>query len=448
MERENLLALAESMIAKAKNRGADMSEIYISHNQELMLEVRNGIVDTMKLAQETGLGLRIMREGKVGFAFTSDMVSEALDGALDQALANAAVTAPDPHRMLPLPGATYPDCTQYDEDIQRVSVEEKIELARKMEQEAKSYDSRIKVIEGATYTDTEEELLLVNSRGVKLTNRGSYFGISIALVAGEEADSQSGFALDYTVCYQNLRPAAVGQEAARRAVRMLGAKPMTGAKVPVILEPYVVTGFLGLLIPGLSAESVQKGRSLFAGKLGQTVASPLLQVVDDGSLPKGLASVPFDGEGVPTSRTVLIDKGELKQFLYNTYTASKDGVVSTGNGVRHSFKSTPEVGATNFFIEPGQVSPEDMVQGIEKGLYVTEVLGMHTANPISGDFSLGAAGLWIDKGKVVTPVRGIAIAGNIIELLKNVEAVGSDLTFFGGKGAPSIMIQEMHVSGH
>ena len=263
----------------------------------------------------------------------------------------------------------------------------------------------------------------------------------------EEEDNQTGFALQYRLKFAELDPETVGREAAEKAVRMLGAKQIGTQRVPVLFDPYVATSFLGVLAPALTAEAVQKGKSLFAQKIGQPVGSNVLTLVDDGTLPNGIASAPFDGEGVPSSRTVLIENGELKTYLYNTYTAARDGVSSTGNGVRGSFKSTPEVGTTNFFIQPGEVSQQQLMTDIKEGLYITEVMGMHTANPISGDFSVGAAGLWIKDGQFTVPVRGIAIAGNLADLLQSIEGVASDLTFFGGKGSPTVRIGQMTVSG-
>ena len=443
-----LLQIAGSIVNKAKSKGAGMAEVYINNNKELSIEVRDGRVETMKLAGETGLGLRLMLGGQVGFAYTSDLNAGPLDDVVGQALANAAGTSGDPHRVLPEPTATYPRLDLYDPAIKNASVEEKIELARTMEREARAYDPRVKIIENSSYADAEVEVVLVNSLGARLSYKGAYCGIYLSLVAGEGDDSQTGFALDYRLDFNNLDAGRVGKEAARRAVRMLGARPVATGKVPVVFEPYVATGFLGLLSPALSAEAVQKGRSLFAGKVGVRVASDLINIADDGALPGGIASTPFDGEGVPTSRTGLISNGILNGYLHNTYTASKDGVTSTGNGVRGSFKSTPEVGSTNFFIEAGKSSPDEIISGIKSGFYVTEVMGMHTANPISGDFSLGAAGLWIENGRIASPVRGVAMAGNILDLLKNVEAVGSDLTFFGGRGSPTLLIKEMSISGH
>ena len=269
----------------------------------------------------------------------------------------------------------------------------------------------------------------------------------LALVANEHDDNQTGFALDYNLKYKHLDAIKIGNLAAERAVRMLGAKPVATAKVAVVLDPYIVTGFLGLLGSALTAEAVQKGRSLFAGKTGRNVASKQITIIDDGTKPDGIASAPFDGEGVATSKTVLIQAGVLQGYLHNIYTAAKDGVTSTGNGIRSSFKSNPEVGTTNFYIEPGKIAPADLIKDITAGLYLTEVMGMHTANPISGDFSLGAAGIWIENGKLTKPVRGVAIAGNVMDLLKSVDAIGSDLQFYGGKGAPTLRVSQMTVSG-
>ncbi|AGL02035.1 TldD/PmbA family protein [Desulfoscipio gibsoniae] len=438
---------AENAVHKAMQSGAAMAEAYISNSKELDIEVRNGTVETMKLAEDRGMGIRVFQDGKTGFAFTTDLGDVAVDGAVRQALANARFAEPDLHRLLPQPAPSYPDMDLYDPAIRAAAVEEKIDMARTMENEARAADARVSIIESSTYQDGEAEVTLVNSHGLSLHYGGAYCGMYITLVAGEGEDSQTGFAMNFSLRYADLDPAALGKQAAGRAVRMLGARPGATRQAAVVLEPYVATGFLGLLAPALSAEAVQKGRSLFAGKVGQQVASEQINIIDDGTLPGGIASAPFDGEGVPTSRTVLVQNGKLQCFLHNIYTAAKDGVLSTGNGVRGSFKGTPEVGTTNFFIEPGDKTAEQIIGDISSGLYVTEVMGLHTANPISGDFSLGASGLWIENGKLAYPVRGLAIAGNIMEMLGQVDAVGSDLQFFGGRGAPTIRVSRMSISG-
>lgn len=444
----NFLDLAQFALERAAALGAGMAEAYLNANKELTIEVRDGRVETMKLAQDRGLGLRVVIDGRTGFAFTTDLGKQAVDDIVYQAITNAASTAADPYRALPRPAPSYPELELYDPAIRQSSVEEKIELARAMESAARDFDPRVKIIENSAYQNVESDVTLVNSLGITATNRSAYCGLYMSLVAGEGDDSQTGFALDYRLRYGELDAASVGQEAARRAVRMLGAKPLATCQAAVILEPYVATGFLGLLGPGLTAEAVQKSRSPFAGKVGQRVASEQVTIVDDGALAGGIASAPFDGEGVPTGQTILLDRGVLKGYLHNTYTAARDGVSSTGNGVRGSFKSTPEVGTTNFFIQAGTIPLEELIRDTAYGLYVTEVMGMHTANPISGDFSVGAAGMLIENGQLTRPVRGVAIAGNLLELLNQVDGVANDLTFFGGRGSPTIRVTRMSISGH
>ena len=447
MEKENL-NIASSAVEVAIQQGAEMAESYLSYSKELDIEVRGGQVDTMKLAEDRGLGLRVFIGNRTGFAFTTDLTKAGLTDCVKQAVDNSSQIVADVHNGLPKTAEEYKQMDLFDPDIPAIPVEDKIALAVAMEKAALAYDTRVKIIESSSYSDSITSVVIANSLGMSATYQATYCGIYLALVAVEGDDSQTGFAMDYRLKYKELSPNAIGQEAALKAVRMLGAQPVSTRQVVVVFDPYVATGFLGLMAPSFTAEAVQKGRSLFANKIGTKVASNLITVVDDGSLAGGIASSPFDGEGVPTSKTVLINSGELKGYLYNTYTANLDGVSSTGNGVRSSFKGTPEVGTTNFYIEPGNMSQEALLKDIKAGLYVTEVMGMHTANPISGDFSVGVSGLLIENGQITKPVRGVAIAGNIINLLSSVNGVGNDLTFFGGKGAPTLRIEGVTVSGH
>ncbi|BAF59340.1 predicted Zn-dependent protease and their inactivated homologs [Pelotomaculum thermopropionicum SI] len=448
MDKESIfLRTAEAALDRAKKLGAHLAEVYISSTKELNIEVRDGRVETMKLAEDRGLGIRVIQNGRIGFSFSTDLSPRGVEDAARKALDNCGKASEDPFNRLPPPGTDYPALDIYDPAIREATVEQKIEMARYMEETARSYDPRVKIIESSTYQDGEVLVCVINSLGMQLSYRSAYCGIYLALAAGEGDDSQTGFALDFKLKYDQLKPEKVGREAARRAVRMLGAAPVTTRRVAVVLDPFVATGFLGLLGPALTGEAVQKGRSLFARKVGERVASDKITITDDGAMPGGIASAPFDGEGVPTSRTVLIEKGILKGYLHNTYTASREGVRSTGNGVRSSFKGTPEVGVTNFFIEPGQVPPEALIRELPDGLYITEVMGMHTANPISGDFSVGVAGLLIENGELTRPVRGMAMGGNIMDFLAGIDAVGNDLQFFGGRGAPTLRVAGMTVSG-
>lgn len=441
------MSAAERALEKAKKAGASMAEAYLTRDRHFSIEIRDGAVETMKLSENVGVGMRVIVNRRVGFAFSSDLSKEGMDDASHRALYNASQVDVDELYSLPAPVSSYPEMELYDPAMKKTKVEEKIEIAREMETTALAYDSKVKIIESSSYQDAEVEVAIINTLGMRAATKGTYCGIFLSLVAGEGEESQTGFALDYSIRFANLKPDQVGKEAARRAVRMLGARPVTSRRVTVILEPYIATMFLNLMAPALTGEAVQKGRSLFKGKVGQRVASEKVILIDDGTKPGLIGSAPFDGEGVPTSRTVLVDKGILKGFLHNSYTAAKEGLRSTGNGIRHSFKGTPEVGTTNFYIKNGTVAPEDIVKEIDEGLYITEIMGMHTANPISGDFSVGASGIWIENGEFKQPVRGIAVAGNITELLKGVDAVGNDLKFYGTKGSPTLRIKEMSLSG-
>ncbi|QGG46569.1 peptidase u62, modulator of DNA gyrase, putative [Heliorestis convoluta] len=439
--------ITRKMVELAQRKGAEMSEAYGLDARELSIDVSRGVVETMKLAEDRGIGLRIFKNGRMGYAYTSDLDEKVLEGTVERALANAVWTGEDPYHVLPSKVDRYPQVDTFDPEIGNTSVEAKINLAKEIEAAARASDQRIAITERSSYQDAEYTVSIVNSRGVDASYRGAYCGAYAYLVAEEKGENQTGFALSYGLRFSDINPVKVGQEAAHKAVRMLGAKRIASKRMPVLLDPYVVTQFMGILTPSLTAEAVQKGKSPLAGKGNTLIASPTVTLVDDGRLEGRIASAPFDGEGVPSSRTVLIEEGILKNYLHNSYTARKEGVISTGNGTRGSFRGTPEVGTTNFYLQAGNKSTDELMQDIDYGFYVTEVMGMHTANPISGDFSIGAAGLLIEKGRLTTPIRGVAIAGNLMELLQNIDGIGNDLTFFVGKGAPTVRIKSLPVSG-
>jgi PmbA protein len=238
----------------------------------------------------------------------------------------------------------------------------------------------------------------------------------------------------------------VFEKAADRTIALLGGKTIPSGSVPVIFDPSVACGFLSLISGAVCADSVQKGKSFLAGKLGETVASKKITLIDDGTLEKGLATSPIDDEGIPTQKTVVISEGKLNHFLYDYYSALKDGTLSTGNASRAGFKSSPGCDTTNFYLQAND-NPREKIMAETRGLYLYEVMGLHMADPISGDFSVGAIGAWIENGEFKYGVRGITLAGNLIELLKNVDAVCDDLTFFGSIGSPTIRVQGLTVSG-
>jgi PmbA protein len=450
MNRDEKLVSSElvaAVIEEAKDRNVEHAEAFFDREEELSIEVREGEVENLKVAQDAGLGVRVIQGGRLGYAYTTGLTRGDVVGTLEAALANARAASEDAYYTLPQPAKNYPELDIDDSSLGEVSLEEKIELARRIERSGRSFDQLVRITEQVSYEEVRFEIAIANTEGISLTSKGSFCGGVAAFVAGKDGDLQTGFSVDFVRKLKELDVEAIGKEAASKAVRMLGAQRLKTKRVPVIMDPYVVASFLGMMASALSAEAVQKGRSLFAGKVGERVASTEVNIADDGARPGGILSSPFDGEGVPTQRTVLVEGGVLQGFLHNSYTAAKDGVSSTGNAVRGSFQSPPQLGSTNFYLSPGKRTPEEIIRETGEGFYLTEVMGMHTANPISGDFSLGAAGIWIHNGELTTPVRGMVIAGNILELLDRVDAVGSDLRFFASKGAPTIRVANLTVSG-
>ncbi len=444
---ENFLReIGEKAVASARKQGVEV-EAFLLHDRELSIEVVNGQVETLKEAEEIGMGLRVINRGRLGFAYTSDLSDAAVNEVVDDAISISKYTAADKHNILPPAVSCYPDINTFDNNIPATCLEDKIEMARKVEQVAKSTDKRITIIERAGYEETEYSSLIINSNGLYAYEKGNFSGIYIFLVAEEKADAQNGFSVMLKKRIKELEPELVGEEAARKAIRSFNARTINSDRLPCIMEPYVVAGFMGMLAQMVNAEAVQKGKSLFADKRGQMVASEVFSLVDDGTYENGIGSFPFDGEGVPARKNIVIENGILQGFLYDTYTASKAGVQSTGNGQRGSFRGLPSVGTTNFIIQPGKESPEKLINGLDKGFYITEVMGMHTANPISGDFSVGASGIMIENGQLSYPVRGVTIAGNMIQFFKDIETVGNDLRFYGSKAAPTIRLKSLSIGG-
>jgi len=287
---------------------------------------------------------------------------------------------------------------------------------------------------------------LLNSHGIEEEFSGTHSSLGAAFLAEKDGERQEGsFGLSRRFG-KDISWDRVFDEAAARTIALLGGKPMTTGKIPVVFDPTVACEFLSLISSMICADSVQKGKSPFKGRVGETVASSLISIIDDGTLEGGLATSPADDEGVPTQRTPVISKGKLNTFLYDTYSALKEGTLSTGNASRGGFKSSPSSGISNFFLEAGQTSREEILK-TTTGLYLYDVMGLHMADPVSGEFSVGVMGARLENGEFKEGVRGVTLAGNLLDLLKNIDALGSDLTFFGSMGSPTFRVSGLTISG-
>jgi len=441
-------AKAEKILSLAKEVHADSAEVFLRAYSSTTIEIKDQKIDAFDLARDIGAGLRVFAGGRMGFAFTTDLSEGALTNLASEAVTNARNTEPDPFQSLPAkPAEAYQSVLIYDAEMDRLTEQEKIDRVMAMERAAYSVDPRIKRIRKASAGFSSADTLIMNTAGAEVAYRSTACSSSIEVVAEDKGESQAGSDFDVNRFYRKLEIEEVARRAAQRALDLLGAKHIDSIKAPVILDATVAQEFLAIMASGLSAESVQKKRSLFIGRLDTMIASPVVTIYDDGLLTGGLGTAPSDDEAVPMQKKTVIEDGRLSLFLHNTYTANKDKTVSTGNGVRGGFKGIPGVGITNLYIDPGECTLGGIINSTERGLLVTEVMGMHTANPISGDFSVGATGFWVEQGKKVFPVREITIAGNILDLMKNVEVVGCDIRFSGRIGSPSLLIKELSIGG-
>lgn len=441
-------SIADRVLDAAVRSAPLGAEVYLRSSAATSVEVKDRQVDAFERAKDTGVGLRVLVDGRVGFAFTNDLTPAALDRLVERAVGSAGSADRDPHAALGAEsGGGYPEVVVYDPALAQVGEQEKIDRVKAMEQAVFAVDSRVKRIRKASAAFSETETLIRNSRGREVRYRSTAVSASIEAVAEEKGEAQAGWDFDVRRFYREIDIEEVGRRAARKALDLLGARRIGSVKAPVILDNAVAEEFLSILASGFSAENVQKKKSLFIGKLGKAVVSPLLTIIDDGLRPGGIGTAPSDDELFPMATKTVVDNGMLARFLHNAYTAKKDNTVSTGNGVRGGYKGVPGVGVTNLFIQPGAVSPSQLIGETGRGLLVTEIMGAHTANPISGDFSVGATGFWIEQGARAYPVREITIAGNILDVMMNVDAVCSDLRFSGRIGSPSLRVKELSISG-
>jgi len=440
---------ANSILQQILSQGISQAEVYLSSSKTRKIDVLNQKVEAIDEIRDCGCAIRVIKDQKLGFAYTADYDETVMAEMLSQAIKNAEHSTADENHCFPekIKAPPEKELELYDPEIEKTFIDKKIDCALSMEKAAYSADPRVKKTEKVSYYDLENEAWISNSNGVEINYKLNYCGGFADIIAVEGEEMESGFGMSYRKKYAALIPEEIGKEAARRATELLGGETIPSQKIPILLDPLVGTQLLQVLSNILSAEAVQKGKSLFAGKIGKVVAANSLTLIDNGRLRDGLASEPFDAEGTPTQETKLIEKGILNNYFFNAYTARKGQTRSTGNATRASFKSPPAIGPTNLFFCPGAQSPQSLLGSVKQGLYITRVMGLHTANPISGDFSLGAAGSMIEKGEKTYPVRGVTIAGNLIDLLKAIDGIGNDLRFFATLGSPTLLISGVTISG-
>ena len=447
----DLKQIATDVVRRATAGGATAAEAVAREGDEFSTVVRLGQVETLKESGSRSLGLRVFHGQRAASTYTSDFSADGIKRLVEGALQLARVTSEDPFAGLPQPselGQLTQDLDLFYEDVYSLPSAERIDYARRAEQAALSADTRIQNSDGGSFDAATGRKVLANSLGFVGEYRRSYCGISAVPIAsgGEGTAMQRDYWFSAARSLKRLEsPESVGAEAARRTLRRLGARKVPTTRVPVVFDPMVSRTIIEHFFEAANGDAIYRGASFFVGKLGEQVAGTNVTVVDDGTMHGGFGSSPFDSEGVPTRRTVVVERGILRSYLLNTYTARKLGFATTGNAAR-GLAGSPGIGAGNFYLEAGTTPAAQIIGGIRNGLYVTELLGFGV-NLVTGDFSRGASGLWIENGELTYPVEEITIAGNLKEMFRNISAIGNDLEFRSSVAAPTLSIEGLTVAG-
>ncbi len=424
-------------------------EAYADETRQTEASALRGEVEGLSFSESRGVGVRVIRDARLGYAWAADPTPDEVRDTVRRARENAALAEPDEFNVLPGVEAAEPISALFREDAAHLSTDQKVQMALDLEARSVSRDPRVTKVDLAQVGDAVSRCAIASTAGVEAGYARTDAWCVVVTLATQDDETQTGFSYKIARGLDELGWESIADEAVERSIQMLGALKPPTAKVPVILDPFAATNFLGVLAGALSAEAVQKGRSLFATMVGDQVGSPLVTIVDDGRVPDGPGSCPFDDEGVPSGRTELFSGGRLNGFLHDAYTAARagEGQRSTGNGKR-GYRSAPGVGTSNFFLDAGTRSFEQLLAEADGGVLIRDVSGVHSgANPISGEFSVGATGLRIGGGTLGEPLREMTIASTLPEMLAGISAVGDDLRFFSSVGTPSMLIGEMTLAG-
>ncbi len=446
----DLKEVAADVVRRAMQGGATAAEAVAVDGSEFSTTVRLGEVETLKESGSKGVGVRMFFGQRAASTYTSDLTPEGLRTMVDAALHLAKVTSEDPFSGIPeasQQGKLEGDLELYNDDVYSLTTADRIDYARRAEKAALESDPRITNSDGGSFDASIGYKVLANSNGFVGDSRRSYCSVSAVPIAQVEGSAmQRDYWYSVAMTLMKLEsPEEVGRIAAKRTLRRLGARKVKTTKVPIVFENTVSGSLVGHIFEAVNGDSVYREASYLAGKLNERIAGDNINIVDDGTLPGLFGTSPFDSEGVPSRKTVVVENGVLKSYLLNTYTAKKLGLRTTGNASR-SLAGTPGIGPGNFFLKPGTKSLQEIIADIKEGLFVTEFLGFGV-NLVTGDFSRGASGLWIENGELTFPVEEITVAGNLKDMFSSVSEIGNDLEFRGAIASPALRIDGMTVAG-
>jgi PmbA protein len=446
----DLRELAQDIVRLAMAGGATAAECVVREGDEFSTLVRMGQVETLKESGSKSIGVRVFNGQRTASTHSSDFSRQGLDRMVKSALELSRITSEDPFAGIPEAsqlGSLSGDLDLYYSDVYSLPGQERIAYARRAEKAALEVDPRLKNSDGGSFDAATGHKILANSHGFVGEYRRSYCSVAAVPIAqAENGAMQRDYWFSVARTLGKLEsPEQVGKIAAQRTLRRLGGRKVKTAQVPIIFDPLVATSILEHIFEGVNGDSVYRGASFLAGKLGEKIAGDRVNIIDDGTMVGGFGTSPFDAEGIPTRRTVVVENGVFKSYLLNTYTAKKLGLQTTANASR-GLAGTPGIGPGNYFLQPGTKTPQQIIGDIKEGLYVTEFLG-HGANLVTGDYSRGASGLWISGGELTFPVEEITVAGNLKEMFFNISEIGNDLEFRGAVASPTLRIDGLTVGG-
>ncbi len=449
MAENNLETIASDLVARAMKAGATAADAVVREGEEFSSVLRLRKIESLKEAASKALGLRVFMGQRSASSYSSDFSAPSLDRLVTRTLAMARATSEDPASGLPEAqwlGKYDGDLKLYSDDVRGISTDDRIAMARRAEEAALTADPRIKNSEGASFDASEGKKAYANSLGFVGSYRASYCSVSAVPIAQNDGGMQRDYWYSVARGAAGLEsPESVGRKAAARAVRRLGARKVSTCRVPVVFDSETARSVVGHIFEAVRGDAIYRDASFLAGKLGTRVFGENINVLDDGLMPGGFGSRPFDDEGIPASKTPVIEAGVLKSYLLNCYSGRKLKLATTGNAAR-GVGGPPGVGPKNFYLVPGSPTPEEILRSVKNGFYVTELIGFGV-NIVTGDYSRGAAGLWIENGELTFPVEEVTIAGNLPEMLGHVAMIGSDLEFRSALASPTLLIEGLTVAG-
>ena len=437
--------IAKSIISKAIQSGADECDVFISIDEEFSATIKDSEVESLKQAVTHGLGIRIFKDRKIGFAYTTNFSSHIIQKTIDEAISLAKNSTPEPDNQLPqIYSHAQTQVKIFDPDVFSISVEQKIKIAKEIEEIAKAFNPKIKV-ESTGFGNLIQRRVIANSNEFFGEYEGTIFEIYCSAIASDNAESQTGYYSSVSRLFERLQtPEHVAKNASIRALQLLNPKKIKTGKYPVIFDPMTASAIVSYIATAVNGKNAYRKMSFLSDKIGERVGSEILTIVDDGCLEFGIGSKPFDDEGIQTKEKAVIENGILKMFLLDSIIAKKFSLPPTGNAHR-KYNTIPAPSPLNFYIQPGSKTLEEMISEINEGLLVTKLIGFGV-DIVSGNFSKGASGLWIKNGEISFPVDKITIADNLKNILRNITSIGNDLIFFSNIASPSILVSEMTVT--